>query len=60
MKQVSLFDLYVDRDIDKDKHSLSISLEFASTTRTLKDKEIDDLMDRIIQVLKNNFKITQR
>ena len=60
LKQVSLFDLYVDKDIDKDKHSLSISLEFASNTRTLKDKEIDDLMDRVIQVLKNNFKITQR
>ncbi len=60
LKGISLFDLYVDKDIDKDKHSLSISLEFSSTTRTLNDDEIDNLMDKIIQALKNNFKITQR
>ena len=60
LNEISLFDLYVDKDIDLDKHSLSFSLKFSSSTRTLKDKEVDNLMDEIIQLLMKKFKITQR
>ena len=60
LNEISLFDLYVDKDIDVDKHSLSFSLKFSSSTRTLKDKEVDNLMDEIIQLLIKKFKITQR
>ena len=60
LNEISLFDLYVDKDIDVDKHSLSFSLKFSSSTRTLKDKEVDNLMDEIIQLLMKKFKITQR
>jgi len=60
LKDVSLFDLYVDGSIDDNKHSLSISLLFSSNERTLKDDEIDDLMKKIIKDLKNKFKIIQR
>ena len=57
---IFLFDLYEDKDIDVDKHSLSFSLKFSSSTRTLKDKEVHNLMKDIIQLLKKKFKITQR
>ena len=40
--------------------SMDIQLFHIRNTLNIKDKEIDDLMDRVIQVLKNNFKITQR
>ena len=60
LKEISLFDLYVDKKISKDKHSLSISLLFSSKGRTLKDDEIDEVMNRILKELKNEFKITQR
>ena len=60
LKEVSLFDLYIDKNIDNDKHSLSLSLLFSSKQRTLKDNEIDSLMNNIIKDLKNKFKIIQR
>ena len=60
MKDISLFDLYVDKKIDDQKHSLSISLCFSSFERTLEDKEIDVLMVKVIAGLKNKFDIIQR
>ena len=60
LKDISLFDLYIDKSLDKDKHSLSISLLFSSDERTLKDNEVDEAMNRIIESLKNKFNITQR
>ncbi len=60
LKDVSLFDLYIDSSIDDNKHSLSISLLFSSNERTLKDDEVDDLMKKIIKDLKSKFKIIQR
>ena len=60
MKDISLFDLYVDKKIDDQKHSLSISLCFSSPERTLEDKEIDNLMEKVITGLKNKFDIIQR
>ena len=60
LKEISLFDLYVDKKIDDEKHSLSISLCFSSPERTLQDKDVDTLMDKIIKELKNKFDIIQR
>ena len=60
LKDLSLFDLYIDKKIDNDKHSLSISLCFSSPERTLQDKDIDALMDKIIKELKDKFEIIQR
>ena len=60
LKEISLFDLYLDNKIDNDKHSLSISLLFSSRERTLKDNEIDILMNKILENLKNKFQIIQR
>ena len=60
LKGISLFDLYIDKKIDNDKHSLSISLCFSSPDRTLQDKDVDTLMDKIIKELKDKFEIIQR
>ena len=60
LKEISLFDLYLDNKIDNDKHSLSISLLFSSKQRTLKDNEIDILMNKILKNIKNEFQIIQR
>ena len=60
LQEISLFDLYVDKDIDNDKHSLSLSLLFSSKDKTLKDAEIDTLMITILKNLKNKFQIIQR
>ena len=60
LTDVKLFDLYNGSDLPKNKISLTYSLKFQSINRTLKDKEIDLLLSKIILSLKKKFKAIQR
>ena len=60
LTDVKLFDLYNGSDLAENKVSLTYSLKFQSINRTLKDKEIDLLVNKIILSLKKNFKVIQR
>lgn len=50
IKDINLFDVYEDEErLGKDKKSYAISFTFENTERTLKDKEVDKVMNALIQ-----------
>lgn len=50
---MNVFDLYEGENIDKDKKSVALKVLFEPTDKTLKDKDIDELSDKIILAAKN-------
>jgi len=60
LQSINLFDVYTDKKISSDKHSLLFSLKFGSNERTLKDKEVDKVINHILNSLKDKFKVIQR
>ena len=55
IKDVSLFDVYEGSKLPADKKSYGVSLNISSNEKTLSDKEIDNLMNKIIKSLNSNF-----
>ena len=55
IKDVSLFDVYEGSKLPADKKSYGVSLNISSNEKTLSDKEIDNLMNKIIKNLSSNF-----
>ena len=55
IKEVSLFDVYQGDKLPTNKKSYGISLNISSNEKTLSDKEIDNLMNKIIKSLQLNF-----
>jgi len=53
IKSVDVFDLYEGENIDEDKKSVAIKVLFEPTDKTLNDKEIDALSDKIILAAKS-------
>ena len=60
LKNISLFDLYEGKNINKGYHSLALSFLFNSDSRTLVDDEIDQVIDKIIKTLEEKYNIVQR
>ena len=60
IKNIELFDQYIDDKKFQDKKSLSFSIVISSKKNTLKDFEIDDIMNNLINDLKENFSIELR
>lgn len=48
LKEVGLFDVYIDKKLGDDKKSYAVSFTFLNEEKTLTDKEIDKAMERII------------
>jgi phenylalanyl-tRNA synthetase beta chain len=55
IKDVSLFDVYEGNKLPANKKSYGVSLTISSSEKTLSDKEIDKLMNKIIKNLNSNF-----
>ncbi len=55
IRDVRLFDLYRGKPIPADKKSLAFSIRFQAEDRTLTDKEINGVRDRIVEKLKEEF-----
>ena len=55
-KKVELFDIYEGRGVPKGKKSLAFHITYQSVGRTLEDKEINKIQDKIIKELEKNFK----
>jgi len=53
IKSVNVFDLYEGERIDEDKKSVALKVLFEPTDKTLNDKEIDELSDKIILAAKS-------
>ncbi|MEM9849652.1 MAG: phenylalanine--tRNA ligase subunit beta, partial [Bacteroidota bacterium] len=50
LKSINLFDVYEDEErLGEGKKSYAISLQFEDATKTLKDKEIDKIVNKLIQ-----------
>ena len=49
LKEINLFDVYIDEDrLGKAKKSYAISYMFEDATKTLKDKDVDKIMNKIM------------
>ena len=55
IKDISLFDVYEGNKLPADKKSYGISLAISSSDKTLSDKEIDNIMGKVIKNLNSNF-----
>lgn len=50
---IKVFDVYEGKNIDSNKRSIAYSLTFGAQDRTLNDEEINDILENIINDLKN-------
>jgi phenylalanyl-tRNA synthetase beta chain len=53
LTKVELFDVYEGEGIDSGRKSLALGLTLQDLSRTLTDKEIDQIMESILSELKN-------
>ncbi len=60
LKQVTLFDIYVDENLPKDTKSIAFNLLFRSDNRSLTSQEADDEIANILQSLTTEFNATLR
>ena len=60
LNAVYLFDVYADNSFNKDMKSYAFKMVFQSKTDTLKDSEVDVLIEKIISKLKSSYNIIQR
>lgn len=55
ISDIRIFDLYEGENIAPDKKSMAITIDFQSPDRTLKDEEVNSVMEKIIGALKMRF-----
>jgi phenylalanyl-tRNA synthetase beta chain len=56
LREVRLFDIFESEKLGKDKKSLAVSFTFLDSEKTLTDKEIDDMMSRIMKTAEEELK----
>ena len=60
LKKILLFDLYIGKNVPKEKKSLGMGFIFQEDTKTLTHKEADIYIEEIVEGLKEEFKIELR
>ena len=55
LTNLELFDVYQGEGIEKGKKSLALGLTFQATSSTLKDEEVETIMENVIDGLHNKF-----
>ena len=55
LKEINLFDVYEGKGIPAGKKSLTFSLNWQTADRTLTDKEIDGIVEKIVKFLSKKF-----
>ena len=55
LKEIILFDVYKGKGIPKGKTSLTYALGWQASNRTLKDKEIDEIIEKLVAFLSKKF-----
>jgi phenylalanyl-tRNA synthetase beta chain len=60
LKEIDIFDIYIDEQMNKDQKSYALSFTFNDETKTLVDNDIDVIMNKLIESYKQNFNATLR
>jgi phenylalanyl-tRNA synthetase beta chain len=60
IKKIRIFDVFQGGNIEKNKKSVALNLVIQSQDKTLNDKEIDELSNKIIQTMQKSFDATLR
>lgn len=55
LQNVDVFDVYQGKGIATDRKSIALALTLQHTSRTLRDEEVTELMERVIVTLKDRF-----
>lgn len=55
LKSINLFDVYEGKNLADDKKSYAVSFTFQDEQKTLTDKQIDKVMERLINAFKENI-----
>ncbi len=55
LENLRLFDLYAGKELPSGKHSLALSLRLRAADRTLTDAEINEMYERVVQTLREQF-----
>ena len=55
LTNVEVFDVYEGKNIGENKRSIAYSLSFGKQDRTLTDEEVNDVMNKVIENLKNKI-----
>lgn len=60
LRAVNLFDVYEGKNLPPDKKSYAISFVFRDDAKTLKDKQIEKMMDKLLKTFQTEFNATLR
>jgi len=60
LKKVELFDVYEGKNLPEGKKSYALSFELLNEEKTLEDKEITEVMDKIIKIFETKFQASLR
>lgn len=60
LKSVNLFDVYEGKNLPEGKKSYALSFELLNEEKTLEDKEITEVMDKIIKIFETKFQANLR
>lgn len=60
LRQVNVFDVYLGEGVPKDKKSVAFALTLQHASRTLRDEEVVETVDRIIRTLQRTWGIELR
>ena len=60
LNSVSLFDVYEGKNLPKGKKSYGINFTFQDKNRTLTDKQVDKVMQKLLKNFKDKFQVELR
>jgi phenylalanyl-tRNA synthetase beta chain len=60
LKEIDIFDVYTDEQMDKNQKSYALSFTFNDDSKTLIDKDIDSIMNKLIEAYSKEFNAVLR
>ena len=60
IKEVSVFDIYKGKNLAQNEKSIALTVVFESNDHTLKDNEIDEVHNKIVETLNKKFNVNLR
>lgn len=60
IKEISIFDIYKGKNLAQNEKSIALTVVFESNDHTLKDNEIDEVHNKIVETLNKKFNVSLR